>query len=165
MKRLVASGLAILAAVLMAVAALLDPSAAGRSTTGGRPDGRAEAPRPAERPPAGSAVDATGPSSLVSLGDAELDRQVRRVVESMDATGQPPKGVAQGGRRRGPRGLFENAEGRLPRRPRGFYTETDVWPRQRGGRGAERLVFGRDGSVHYTADHYRTFVPVREGRP
>jgi len=79
----------------------------------------------------------------------------------MDRTGRPPQGVAQGGRRGGTRGVFENAEGRLPRQAGGYYTETDVWPRGAGGRGARRLIFGHGGEVYYTADHYRTFVRVR----
>ena len=93
--------------------------------------------------------------------DALLDRQIAAVIDSMDRTGRPPTGIAQGGRRAGRRGVFENAEGRLPARPRGYYTETDVWPRGPGGRGGERLIFGKDGEVYYTGDHYRTFRRVR----
>ena len=52
--------------------------------------------------------------------------------------------------------------GRLPRQPRGYYTESDVWPRQPGrNRGTERLVFGKAGEVYYTGDHYETFTLVR----
>jgi hypothetical protein len=97
----------------------------------------------------------------IALGDPALERQVALVIDSMDRTGRPPAGVAQGGRHGGTRGVFENAEGRLPRQAAGYYTETDVWPRGEGGRGARRLIFGRGGEVYYTADHYRTFVRVR----
>ena len=96
-----------------------------------------------------------------SLGDPALDRQVALVMEGMDRTGRPPAGVAQGGRRGGQRGVFQNLEGRLPAQPPGYYAETDVWPRGAGGRGTRRLIFGRGGEVYYTADHYRTFVKVR----
>jgi guanyl-specific ribonuclease Sa len=41
------------------------------------------------------------------------------------------------------------------------YTESDVWPRAAGGRGALRLVFGRAGEVYFTPDHYRTFTRLR----
>jgi len=75
----------------------------------------------------------------------------------MRRTGRPPAGVAQGGRPGGKRGLFENGEGKLPPRPRGYYIESDIWPRGPAARGAERLVFGREGEVYYTGDHYRTF--------
>jgi guanyl-specific ribonuclease Sa len=96
-----------------------------------------------------------------SLGDARLDAQVLAVIESFDRTGRPPTGVAQGGQRGGPPGQFANAERRLPAQPPGYYTESDVWPRGGGGRGAERLVFGRGGEVYYTRDHYRSFERVR----
>lgn len=82
-------------------------------------------------------------------------------MAAFDRTGSPPAGVAQGGRRGGRRGVFDNAEGRLPRRGPGYYRESDVWPRGPGGRGAERLVFGNAGEVYYTADHYRSFVRLR----
>ena len=93
--------------------------------------------------------------------EGDLARQIAAVIESMDRSGRPPAGISQGGRRAGRRGVFENAEGRLPPQPRGYYTETDVWPRGPGGRGAQRLIFGKGGEVYYTADHYRTFRRVR----
>jgi guanyl-specific ribonuclease Sa len=116
------------------------------------------APRPETVPAAPVAREAP---TAIALGDPALERQVAFVIESMDRTGHPPEGVAQGGRRSGRRGVFENAEGHLPRHAGGYYTETDVWPRGAGGRGARRLIFGRGGEVYYTADHYRTFVRVR----
>ncbi len=120
---------------------------------------------PRGRPVASAAPAAASPvpdSSLESLlGDARLAVQVRAVIDSVDATGAPPAGVTQGGRRGGARGVFMNAEGRLPPEPHGYYLETDVWPRGRHGRGPERLIFGRGREVYYTGDHYRTFVRVR----
>jgi guanyl-specific ribonuclease Sa len=117
------------------------------------------APRAAETMPAAPVSrDAPPP---IAWDDPALERQVALVIDSMDRTGHPPAGVAQGGRHGGTRGVFENAEGRLPREAGGYYTETDVWPRGEGGRGARRLIFGRGGEVYYTADHYRTFVRVR----
>ena len=48
---------------------------------------------------------------------------------------------------------FGNREKLLPK---GNYTECDV--NYNGGyRGAERLIFGTDGSIYYTNDHYKTF--------
>jgi len=115
-----------------------------------------------EGPPLSIPSPSAAPSTaLRTLGDERLDAQVRAVVLSMDAKGRPPEGVAQGGRRGGPKGVFDNAEGKLPRKSRGYYRETDVWARGNGARGAERLVFGKDGEVYYTADHYRTFRQVR----
>lgn len=115
--------------------------------------------RPAASKP--TAASTPGHALLADLGDAGLTAQVLRVIESMDRTGRPPQDVAEGGRRHGRKGLFANAEGRLPARPPGYYRESDVWPRGSGSRGAERLVFGREAEVYYTADHYATFVRLR----
>lgn len=54
---------------------------------------------------------------------------------------------------------FRNRERRLPR---GRYREYDVNPKVRGRpRDAERIVIEeRTGKAYYTADHYRTFVPL-----
>jgi guanyl-specific ribonuclease Sa len=126
----------------------------GRSVE--RPDAPHPAPRPqVTRPPANP------PPPQEALGDPRLEAQVRAVMDAMDRTGRPPEGIAQGGRRGGRRGVFENAERRLPVQAPGYYRETDVWPRGSGGRGGERLVFGRQGEVYYTGDHYRTFARVR----
>jgi guanyl-specific ribonuclease Sa len=97
---------------------------------------------------------------VTSVAGSERRAQIERVVASMDETGRPPSGVFQGGRRGGERGVFENGDGRLPRRPRGYWIESDVFER-RGPRGPERLVFGRGGEVYYTADHYETFARLR----
>ena len=49
---------------------------------------------------------------------------------------------------------FGNYEGLLPP---GSYRECDV--NYTGGfRGAERLIYGSDGSIWYTADHYNSFT-------
>jgi guanyl-specific ribonuclease Sa len=119
------------------------------------------APSPATGAPDVPHAPDKGAPGLRSLGDKRLDSQVRTVVASMDEKGRPPEGVGQGGRRGGARGLFDNAEGRLPPQPRGYYREADVWPRGAAGRGSERLVFGKEGEVYYTADHYRTFTRIR----
>ena len=113
-------------------------------------------PSPSPTPPA-----ELPKASLKTLGKPRLDAQIREVVESMDRSGRPPTGVAQGGRRGSRRGVFENLERRLPVHPSGYYRESDVWPARAAGRGGERLIFGRDGEVYYSSDHYRTFVRLR----
>jgi ribonuclease T1 len=94
--------------------------------------------------------------AIAKTGDSARDIQIRRVVASMDSTGKPPEGVAQGGN---PPGAFRNREGRLPRG--GSYIESDIWPRARGGRGVERLIFGQERKVWFTGDHYETFSRLR----
>jgi guanyl-specific ribonuclease Sa len=105
---------------------------------------------------AGVSTTDAGAKELASTGDAARDTQIRRVVESMEQTGKPPPGVAQGGN---PPGNFRNLEGRLPRGR--TYTESDIWPRERGGRGAERLIFNDTSAVWYTGDHYETMKRLR----
>jgi guanyl-specific ribonuclease Sa len=102
------------------------------------------------------------PRALKSTGSPRLDAQIRKVVESMERTGRPPKGVGQGGRKGREPGVFQNLERRLPPQPTGYYREADVWPAKgTGGRGSERLVLGREGEVYYTKNHYRSFVRLR----
>lgn len=57
---------------------------------------------------------------------------------------------------------FGNREGLLPRQPRGYYREYTVPTPGLGHRGARRIVAGRGGDFWYTADHYRSFLRIRE---
>ncbi len=54
---------------------------------------------------------------------------------------------------------FQNREGRLPERPRGYYREYTVRTPGEGDRGARRIVTGGDPPTdfYYTDDHYRSF--------
>ena len=52
---------------------------------------------------------------------------------------------------------FGNYEGLLPEDTR--YRECDV-NYDGGYRSAERLIYGEDGSVYYTADHYNSFTKL-----
>jgi ribonuclease T1 len=60
---------------------------------------------------------------------------------------------------------FENRERRLPRQPSGYYREWVVPTPGERGPGPQRLVIGEAGEVWYTADHYRTFRPIRNRSP
>jgi guanyl-specific ribonuclease Sa len=140
-----------LVAVLIVLAGFLVGTPSGEAKAAGAP------PRPSPTP------GVTGQERMLDLraiDTPEHRTQVQRVVEAMDRTGAPPKGVSQGGRRGGQKGVFQNAEGRLPRKPRGYWIESDVWPKN-GPRDAERLIFGREGEVYWTRDHYETFVRLR----
>ena len=67
----------------------------------------------------------------------------------------------QGGANGFAKGVFVNAGKKLPKRPLGYYTESDVWPTGGLNRGSDRLIFGRNGEVYYTNDHYTNFSRVR----
>lgn len=110
--------------------------------------------------PAAVRAGESSPRGLSVVESVEHRRQIERVIEAMDRTGKPPRGVFQGGRRSGKKGVFVNAERRLPQKPAGYWIESDVWPKD-GPRDAERLVFGREGEVYWTRDHYETFVRLR----
>ena len=51
---------------------------------------------------------------------------------------------------------FGNYEGILPE---GDYRECDV-NFDGGYRGSERIIYGEDGSIYYTDDHYKTFTQL-----
>lgn len=55
--------------------------------------------------------------------------------------------------------VFQNREGRLPARPRGYYREYTVETPGSPDRGARRIVTGGDPPTEffYTDDHYRSF--------
>ena len=77
-------------------------------------------------------------------------RETLKAIE--ERHGEPLPGYV-GGR------TFQNRERVLPR---GYYREYDVHPKVAGkNRGAERIVIDqRSGKAYYTADHYRSFVPM-----
>ena len=58
--------------------------------------------------------------------------------------------------------VFGNRERQLPARERGWYREYTVKTPGAKDRGARRIVAGRDGTLYYTDDHYRTFRRILE---
>ena len=57
---------------------------------------------------------------------------------------------------------FGNREKILPARERGWYREYTVRTPGEKTRGARRIVAGRDGTLYYTDDHYRSFKRILE---
>ena len=57
---------------------------------------------------------------------------------------------------------FGNREKQLPARERGWYREYTVKTPGAKDRGARRIVTGRDGTLYYTDDHYRSFRRILE---
>lgn len=94
-----------------------------------------------------------GAGRVSSLGRYAIPLKARQTLKAIqDRQGDPPPGYV-GGR------TFQNRERRLLQ---GHYREYDVNPLVRGKtRGPERIVIERGtGRAYYTADHYRTFVPM-----
>jgi guanyl-specific ribonuclease Sa len=77
----------------------------------------------------------------------------RETLKAIEARHGDPLPGYVGGRN------FQNRERVLPR---GRYREYDVHPKVPGkNRGAERIVINQsNGKAYYTADHYRSFVPM-----
>ena len=117
-----------------------------------------------EQSPTSPLTSAQGPQSLngsVGAGSGTNSSAVqgaipgwaRETLKALEARhGEPLPGYV-GGR------AFQNRERALPR---GRYREYDVHPKVRGkNRGAERIVIDqRTGKAYYTADHYRSFIPM-----
>jgi ribonuclease T1 len=58
--------------------------------------------------------------------------------------------------------VFQNREGILPNRPRGYYQEYTVITPGENDRGARRIVAGERGELYYTDDHYDSFSRIME---
>ena len=63
--------------------------------------------------------------------------------------------------------VFQNREGLLPERPRGYYREYTVDTPGSRDRGARRIVTGGDPpeTYYYTDDHYRSFRRIEGATP
>ena len=91
---------------------------------------------------------------LASVRLADLPVQARQTVALIEAGGPFP--YAKDG------ATFNNFEGVLPSKPRGYYREYTVKTPGERDRGARRIVTGdRDRELFYTADHYETFARVQ----
>ena len=53
--------------------------------------------------------------------------------------------------------VFNNYERRLPRKPKGYYHEVRVPTAGLKRGGPQRIVYGDDGEMYYTPDHYESF--------
>lgn len=115
-----------------------DPSATNREAT---PQVEASASPPASTPP--------------SSAEQSLPPEARDTISAIDAGG-PFRYDRDGS-------VFQNREGRLPARERGYWREYTVDTPGSSDRGARRLVEGRGGELYYTDDHYRTFRLIRPG--
>ncbi|MBP5766976.1 MAG: hypothetical protein J6X47_08315 [Clostridia bacterium] len=58
---------------------------------------------------------------------------------------------------------FQNKEGILPKTSGVIYKECDIDTNGKKDRGSKRIVFGSDGRIFYTEDHYNTYVEYVNG--
>ncbi len=96
-------------------------------------------------------------ASGFSAGEIEKGRLPKEAIETLER-------IRKGGpfpyERDGV--VFGNREKLLPARERGWYREYTVRTPGERSRGARRIVAGRDGTLYYTDDHYRSFRRIRE---
>ena len=110
-------------------------------------------PTPHHTPPAQDGSVRAAPGTNHRKGADTIPPAARKTLQAIEARhGEPLPGYV-GGRN------FLNRERVLPR---GRYREYDVHPKVPGkNRGTERIVINQaSGKAYYTADHYRSFVPM-----
>jgi len=101
---------------------------------------------------------ATGRQTTTVLSDVEVTSH-GRVVGQGDVYLRPTiEGIESG--KIAPRDVFQNREGLLPPKPAGYYKEYDFPTPGVRGAGSQRIIRGDGGELHYTPDHYRSFVPL-----
>jgi guanyl-specific ribonuclease Sa len=114
--------------------------------------------------PLGAPCFAQGESHSTQVALNEIPVAARKTLSYIRTHGEAPQGYV-GGRRFGNYG--RNGEQKLPvidaqGKPI-TYQEWDIYPKVRGrNRGAERIVTGSDGRAWYTADHYRTYIQIKD---
>jgi ribonuclease T1 len=115
----------------------------------------AREPASVSAPSAGApaTADTETRTSRVATDLTRLPPEVADVLSLIDRGG--PFAYAKDGT------VFQNREGHLPKKPRGYYREYTVPTPDAGNRGARRLVAGADGEVYYSGDHYRSFKRLR----
>ena len=110
-------------------------------------------PPPEQAPHTQNGSVRAGPETKPRDVQAAIPLSARDTLSAIETRhGDPPPGYV-GGR------TFQNRERVLPS---GRYREYDVHPKVPGkNRGAERIVIEqRTGKAYYTADHYRSFIPM-----
>lgn len=110
-------------------------------------------PSTTDRPTTTTATRARDEAGLLIVAPAQLPPEARTTLRLIESGGPFPfsrDGI-----------VFENREGLLPKKERGYYREYTVITPGESDRGARRIVAGRDGQRYYTADHYDSFVRVQ----
>lgn len=117
------------------------------------------APRPRRTPTAIPSATPTraGPQRIDGLPVVYVDqlpREARTTLRLIEQGGPFP--YSKDGT------VFQNREGILPSRPRGYYHEYTVITPGENDRGARRIVTGERGELYYTDDHYDSFSRIME---
>lgn len=98
------------------------------------------------------AADAFAFSAIGDIEAAALPAEARETIARIRQGGPYP--YQKDG------ATFGNREALLPKRERGWYREFSVKTPGAKDRGARRIVGGRDGTLYYSDDHYRSFKRI-----
>ncbi len=120
------------------------------------PSKRSKTPQTKPQPPP-TTVEKARPTLIpqVTLKDQDGDVIYQGPIDLQPTLDRIAKGQRNSHRNDG--SVFQNREGRLARKPSGYYHEYVVPTPKQGGPGPQRLILGKGGEVFYTADHYRSF--------
>ncbi len=88
-----------------------------------------------------------------TIAYTDLPKQAKETVRLIDAGGPYPY------RKDG--SVFSNREKLLPRKGSGYYREYTVDTPGSSDRGTRRIIQGKDGTMYYTDDHYRSFRRIQ----
>lgn len=102
----------------------------------------------------GSGTSSGSKDGLPSVRFSDLPREAQTTASLIKAGGPFPykrDGI-----------IFSNNEGRLPSHPNGWYHEYTVPTPGMNSRGVRRLITGKDATMYYTGDHYKSFKTVVE---
>ena len=133
-------------------------ASADSSAVGSEPE-RRKTPTPTPRPRRTPTATPTraGPERIDGLPVIyvdELPREARTTLRLIEEGGPFP--YSKDG------SVFQNREGILPSRSRGYYREYTVITPGEDDRGARRIVAGEGGELYYTDDHYESFKRIME---
>lgn len=112
----------------------------------------ATATKPPKPTPTPTLEARAGPAGMAVIALDELPPEARDTIQLIEQDGPFPyerDGIT-----------FQNREGLLPRKPRGYYREYTVITPDSSDRGARRIIAGEEGELYYTEDHYDSFVWV-----
>ena len=102
----------------------------------------------------GDGHEARAGESFELIAAAELPLEARHTLHLIDQGG--PFTYSRDGI------VFGNREGRLPRKPHGYYHEYTVPTPESHDRGARRIIAGKAAERYYTDNHYRSFKRIVE---
>ncbi|MDI9549897.1 MAG: ribonuclease domain-containing protein [Chloroflexota bacterium] len=109
-------------------------------------------PSPQPSPTPAPTATVARASDLPVIAYADLPPEAHDTIALIDAGGPFP--FSKDG------STFQNREGILPDKPRGYYGEYTVITPGSADRGARRIVAGEGGEMYYTDDHYASFREV-----